>query len=118
VERERSEVREESDGFEGSPGLEIARDRIPKGERGTEVGCDPLADIWVPNVPGVSYRHFSLTFNDECLLVVRDLNSTAGTTVIYGDQVVGPFIGSDYTILLVIQIHLLIELSRKIANDI
>ncbi|KAK4196399.1 hypothetical protein QBC40DRAFT_183610 [Triangularia verruculosa] len=73
----------------------IALDIIPKGDRGTEVGCDPLADISLPNVPGVSYRHFSLTFNDDYCLVVRDLQSARGTTVNYGGKEIGPFIGTE-----------------------
>ncbi|KAK3321488.1 hypothetical protein B0T19DRAFT_404014 [Cercophora scortea] len=95
VEREKTEEPEEYDSLESSPGLVIALSMIPKGERGTEVGCDPFADIWVPNVPGVSHRHFSLTFNDDYFLVVRDLKSATGTTVRYGDQVVGPLVNSE-----------------------
>lgn len=45
MERERIEKHEELDGLESSPGLEIALDKILKGERGTEVNYDPLADI-------------------------------------------------------------------------
>ncbi len=95
VERERTEDPEEYDSLESSPGLEIALSMIPKGERGVEVGCDPFADLWIPNVPGVSHRHFSLTFNDDYFLVVKDLKSSAGTSVIYGNQVVGPFFDSE-----------------------
>lgn len=46
-------------------------------------------------MPGVSYRHFSLTFNDDYFLVVKDLKSSAGTSVIYGTKVEGPFFDSE-----------------------
>ncbi|KAI1313153.1 kinase-like domain-containing protein [Xylaria venustula] len=97
VEREQTEEPEDDDydGLENSEGLMIALDIIPKGQRGTEVGYDPLADISLPNVPGVSYRHFSLTFNDDYCLVVRDLKSTVGTTVSYGGKEVGPFFDTE-----------------------
>lgn len=94
VEREQTEEPEDDDhdSLEDSGGLMIALHILPKGQRGTEVGCDPVADISLPKVDGVSYRHFSLTFNDDYCLVVRDLKSTAGTTVKYGSREMGPFL--------------------------
>lgn len=97
VEREQTEEPEDDDhdSLEDSGGLMIALHILPKGQRGTEVGCDPVADISLPKVDGVSYRHFSLTFNDDYCLVVRDLKSTAGTTVKYGSREMGPFFDTE-----------------------
>jgi hypothetical protein len=82
---------EEHDNLDYTAYLEISLSKIPKGKRGLEAGWDPNADIPLPTgVPGLSSRHFSLTFNDDYYFIVKDLNSRAGTSVIYGDKDGGP----------------------------
>ncbi|KAI1495510.1 kinase-like domain-containing protein [Biscogniauxia marginata] len=85
-ERATTEELEDYDWLDYEACLEIRLDEIPKGSRGLEAGCDPKADIPLPNITGVSFRHFSLTFNDDYCFIVRDLKSQAGTSVIYGDK--------------------------------
>ena len=84
--REDTEETQVHDVLEYLPCLEISLSRIPKGSRGLEVGWDPCADIWIPKIPKVSARHFSLTFNDQYSLIVKDLDSRIGTSVRYNNQ--------------------------------
>ncbi|KAJ8126473.1 hypothetical protein O1611_g7166 [Lasiodiplodia mahajangana] len=70
--------------------LKINLSQIPQTSLGLVAGCDPKADIVLPPGSGISFHHFSLTFDNAYRLVVRDLGSRAGTAVVYGDQDEGP----------------------------
>ncbi|KLU90070.1 CAMK protein kinase [Magnaporthiopsis poae ATCC 64411] len=65
------------------PCLEIRLDVVPRGHHGIVAGCDPSADIVLPKMQGISYHHFSITFNDDYRLIVKDLGSQRGTAVLY-----------------------------------
>ncbi|KAL8367049.1 hypothetical protein RB599_010963 [Gaeumannomyces hyphopodioides] len=97
-ERATTEEPEDNDSLDYTACLEIRLGRIPKGKRGLEAGCDPRADIPLPVVPGVSFRHFSLDFNDDYCFIVRDLGSRAGTTVIYDQDDEKPRTGVEWII--------------------
>jgi len=87
---EPEEPEEHYDSVDNTACLRVSLADVPKGQRGLEVGCDPKADIVLPKLRGVSFRHFSLTFNDDYYFVVRDLGSTIGTSVTYGTGNAGP----------------------------
>ena len=92
-ERERT-VEEEEDEDEGqSHGdldyeacIRVTFDNIPKTRYGLRVGRDSDAEFRVLDLPGVSAYHFALTFDANYRLIVRDLGSSLGTTVIYDDM--------------------------------
>ena len=58
----------------------------PKTSHGFVFGRDPQADVVLPSMPGLSFQHFSVKFNDDGFVVVRDLGSTGGTSVSYGEK--------------------------------
>ncbi|OAA69005.1 protein kinase [Cordyceps fumosorosea ARSEF 2679] len=64
-----------------NPHIQISFDTIPKTSHGIVFGCDRDSDVVLPDAAGVSAHHFSLSLDDRYRLVVRDLNSTAGTLV-------------------------------------
>ncbi|KAI0402515.1 hypothetical protein F4802DRAFT_608623 [Xylaria palmicola] len=88
--REATQDPEKHDSLDYTAYLKIDLSQIPKTSLGLVAGWDPRSDIVLPQVPGVSFHHFSLTFNDAYCLVVRDLGSRIGTSVIYGDKDEGP----------------------------
>ncbi|KAI1131012.1 hypothetical protein F5Y10DRAFT_275726 [Nemania abortiva] len=88
--REGTQDPEEHDSVDYTPCLEISLSQVPKTSLGLVAGWDPKADIVLPATPGVSFHHFSLTFDDAYRLVVRDLGSRAGTSVIYDGEDGGP----------------------------
>lgn len=57
-------------------------DCIPKTSYGLRAGRSDQAELRLVELPAVSYYHFSLTFDNNYCLVVRDLGSKYGTTVI------------------------------------
>lgn len=77
------------------PYIQITLDVIPKTSYGIVFGCDLQNDVVLPDVCGVSGHHFSITFDDKKRLILRDLNSTSGTEVTYGDTAEG--FRSDFT---------------------
>lgn len=73
------------------PCLEVRFNNSPRTPSGLVFGTDTTCDIVLPKIPGVSKRHFALTyknsFPDGCYrLVVRDLGSKYGTKVTYGTK--------------------------------
>lgn len=88
--REPTEDPKQNDSLDYTACLKIDLSQIPKTSLGLVAGWDPKADIILPRVLGVSFHHFSLTFNDSYCLVVRDLGSRAGTSVIYDCADGGP----------------------------
>jgi pSer/pThr/pTyr-binding forkhead associated (FHA) protein len=61
----------------------VAFDCIPKTRYGVRAGRSDDAELRLPDLPGVSLYHFSLTFNTDYCPIIRDLGSTCGTKVIY-----------------------------------
>lgn len=97
-ERAGTEVPEEHDSLDYTASLRVSLSDVPKGKLGLEAGWNPKADIVLPRVTGVSLRHFSLTFNDDYYFIVKDVGSTAGTSVIYGTEDGGPRTNTEWII--------------------
>ncbi|TQV96617.1 hypothetical protein V2A60_002996 [Cordyceps javanica] len=66
-----------------NPHIRISFDLIPKTAHGIVFGCDRESDVVLPDEGSISAHHFSIGFDAQRRLVVRDLNSTAGTEVWY-----------------------------------
>lgn len=49
-------------------------------------GCTIDADFSLQDMPGVSKYHFTITFDDQNLPIIRDLGSTGGTKVTYNGE--------------------------------
>ena len=64
----------------------ISFDKLPKTSRGLIFGHNKDSDVKLPYSPGLSGFHFSISFDDQWRLIVKDLNSTHGTQVTYGDK--------------------------------
>lgn len=87
-------VEEEEDGEEGrlhgdldyEACMRLTFDCTPKTRDGLRVGRGSDAELRLPELPGVSAYHFALTFDADYRLIVRDLGSKCGTTVIYDDM--------------------------------
>lgn len=63
--------------------IRVPFDSIPKTRHGLRVGRHSDAEFRILNATGVSDYHFALTFDDHYRLIVRDLDSTCGTSVMY-----------------------------------
>jgi hypothetical protein len=64
--------------------IKLTFDHVPKTSKGLRAGRNEQAELYLSHVLGVSSDHFAITFDDNYRLVVRDLGSKLGTTVIYG----------------------------------
>lgn len=53
---------------------------------GMVLGLDPLSDIVLLNVPGISFHHLAITFDQQNRLIVQDLGSSHGTEVTYENE--------------------------------
>lgn len=84
--REATEQPEEVEDLEHLPCLELRFSNPPKTQLGLVAGRSPQADLVLPKLTGVSWYHFALTFDEEMCLVVKDLDSTVGTRVIYDGE--------------------------------
>ena len=89
-ERADTEASEDHNSLDYTPCLRISLNDVPGGKLGLEAGSSSKADIVLPQMGGVSFRHFSLTFNNDYYFIVKDLGSRAGTSVIYGAEDGGP----------------------------
>ncbi|KAK4108019.1 hypothetical protein N656DRAFT_449837 [Canariomyces notabilis] len=104
-ERERT-VEEEEDEDEGQlygdldyeVCIRVTFDSIPKTRYGLRVGRDSDAEFRVLDLPGVSAYHFALTFDANYRLIIRDLGSTYGTSVIYDDMERGRWRSFDWIV--------------------
>jgi hypothetical protein len=90
-ERERTEPPEEPEQSNSSahhykPCLEIRFSDIPRGPHGVVFGWDPNSDVVLPALLGVSYHHFTLTFDDKRRPIVKDCSTLVGTEVTYENQ--------------------------------
>ncbi|KJZ68024.1 hypothetical protein HIM_12583 [Hirsutella minnesotensis 3608] len=68
------------------PCLELRFRDTPRTSRGIIFGCSPNSDVTLPDIPSISYHHFSLTFDEERRLIVRDWSSFVGTEVTYDNE--------------------------------
>ncbi|KJZ79926.1 hypothetical protein HIM_00640 [Hirsutella minnesotensis 3608] len=68
------------------PHLQVKFSDIPRTTHGIVFGCDPNSDVVLPNIKGISRHHFSLTFDDDHRLIIRDWGSLLGTEVTYDAQ--------------------------------
>jgi hypothetical protein len=66
--------------------LRVTFSNFPKSRHGLVFGGNPKSDFALPQLDGVSFYHFTLQFNDEGRLVVKDLNSSCGTSVKYDED--------------------------------
>lgn len=62
---------------------ELRFSSTPRSSHGFLVGRNPHCDVVLPNLPGLSHFHFSITFDDHGRLIVKDLHSTIGTQVTF-----------------------------------
>ena len=74
---------EEHDDLEYEACIKVTFDHIPKTRIGLRAGRSDDAELGLESLPTVGFFHFALTFDNNYCLVVRDLRSTFGTTVIY-----------------------------------
>ncbi|KFY94134.1 hypothetical protein V500_03404 [Pseudogymnoascus sp. VKM F-4518 (FW-2643)] len=88
--REMTVKEEEQDPLDCEACIKVTFDQIPKTRVGLRAGRSEDAELRLVELPNVSFYHFALTFDEHYRLVVRDLGSTCGTTVIYGRKERGP----------------------------
>lgn len=84
--REATEQPEEDEDLERQPCMALTFSNPPTTRRGLMAGRSPLANIALPKLKGVSWFHFTVTFDEHFYLMVKDLNSTVGTRVIYDGE--------------------------------
>ncbi|UKZ72197.1 uncharacterized protein TrAtP1_013136 [Trichoderma atroviride] len=82
---------EGQDALEYEACIKVTFSHIPKTRHGLRCGHGEDAELLLKPLQGVGLYHFALTFDDSYHLVVRDLWSTSGTTVIYGRAERGPW---------------------------
>lgn len=107
--RAATEQPEQHNSVEYKPCLRATFSDGPKTRHGLIAGWDPKADIRLPKYTGVSFHHFSLTFNEEYQPVVRDLGSSIGTSITYGKQDTEPRVSFDW----IVGGHNFLELRNK-----
>lgn len=66
--------------------IQISFDNLPKTAHGLIFGCDEESDVRLPDTGCISRFHFSIGFDDERRLIVKDLNSLNGTQVTFAGQ--------------------------------
>ncbi|KAK1773538.1 period-4 [Copromyces sp. CBS 386.78] len=84
--REPTEDAEEHDALEYEACIRITFAHIPQTRLGLRCGRSEDAELRLKTLPGVGFWHFALTFNQDYCLVVQDLGSTCGTTVVYDGE--------------------------------
>ncbi|CAJ2508711.1 Uu.00g137370.m01.CDS01 [Anthostomella pinea] len=84
--REATEPPEEDDDLSRLPCAAFRFSRPPKTHRGSVSGRNPDADFVLPSLKGVSWEHFTVTFDEKHHVIIKDLLSTVGTRVIYDDE--------------------------------
>ncbi|KAK3388287.1 checkpoint kinase [Sordaria brevicollis] len=83
---EDAEDAEERDPFEYEACIRVTFAHIPKTRSGLRCGRSEDAELRLKPLKSVSLYHFALTFNQDYCLVVQDLGSTCGTTVVYNGE--------------------------------
>lgn len=80
---EEEEEQEVHDDLEYEACIRVTFDCISKTRSGLRAGRSDDAELHLVELPGVGFYHFALTFDSNYCLVIRDLGSTCGITVIY-----------------------------------
>ncbi|KAH8747276.1 kinase-like domain-containing protein [Diaporthe sp. PMI_573] len=108
------------DNLDTLPYLELRFSDVPRTSLGLVFGVDNTCDIALPQIPGISKRHFALTYKNKFedgyhRLIVRDLGSTFGTAVTYDDKgdelrskfdwIIDGFRATDKTKKIIVQPH-------------
>ncbi|KAH0596990.1 hypothetical protein MHUMG1_05298 [Metarhizium humberi] len=70
----------------GRPFIEIRFSKIPRSSHGVIFGRNKKSDVLLPDIKGLSSFHFSLTFDEQKRLIVKDLGSLIGTEVTYDTE--------------------------------
>ncbi|EFY86985.1 CAMK family protein kinase [Metarhizium acridum CQMa 102] len=65
--------------------IEFRFSKIPRSSNGLVFGCGKESGAVLPDIDGVSNEHFSVTFDSQHRLIVKDLDSLYGTRVTYND---------------------------------
>lgn len=89
---------EEHDPLDYEPSIKVTFDHIPKTRIGLRAGRSDDSELRLESLPAVGFFHFALTFDDNYCLVVRDLGSKYGTTVIYGRSERGRWSSFDWIV--------------------
>ncbi|KFZ14236.1 hypothetical protein V501_03337 [Pseudogymnoascus sp. VKM F-4519 (FW-2642)] len=89
---------EEHDPLDYEACIKVTFGQILKTRAGLRAGRSEDAELRLAELQGVSHYHFALTFDKEYRLVVRDLDSKCGTTVIYGHKQLGPMSNFDWIV--------------------
>ncbi len=92
------DVEEEHDALDYEPCIRVDFGHIPKTRFGLRAGRSEDAELRLAPLPAVGFYHFALTFDDNYCLVVRDLGSTCGTTVLYGPRERGRWAKFDWIV--------------------
>ena len=82
--RELTVDEEEHDPLDYEACIKVIFDHIPKTRFGLRAGRSEVTEVRLHSLPTVGFYHLALTFDDNYCLIVRDLGSTCGTTVVYG----------------------------------
>ncbi|KAL6892143.1 checkpoint kinase [Trichoderma evansii] len=86
---------ENQENLEHEACIKLTFNHIPKTRSGLRCGYGEDAELRVSSARSIGLYHFALTFDDSYHLIVRDLGSTSGTTVVYGRAERGPW--SDFS---------------------
>lgn len=86
---------ESRDPLEYEACIKVTFNQIPKTRHSLRCGHAEDAELRFDTLKGIGLYHFALTFDDSYHLIVRDLGSTSGTTVVYGRTERGPW--SDFS---------------------
>ena len=74
---------EEHDPLDYEACIKVTFDQIPKTRFRLRTRRSGDTKLPLTNLPVVGFYYFALTFDDDYRLVIRDLGSTCGTTIIY-----------------------------------
>ncbi|KAK2595005.1 hypothetical protein QQS21_007259 [Conoideocrella luteorostrata] len=72
--------------YDGRPFIEVRFSNVPRSSNGVIFGCSTKSDVILPNLKDLSHFHFSLTFDEQKRLIVKDLGSLIGTEVTYDSK--------------------------------
>ncbi|KAF2962963.1 hypothetical protein GQX73_g10609 [Xylaria multiplex] len=101
AEPEQVDKQEQVDVPDSENGYRLTFSNGAKTSFGFVIGCDPQSDFvlkGIEDIKRISRYHFAFQFDDEYRLIVKDLTSTWGTSVKYGDQDRGLRVGTHWII--------------------
>ncbi len=80
------EPEDHGDRLDHSPCLELRFSHGPQTRHGIVLGSDPSSDIVLLDIPGISFHHLAITFDQHNRPIVKDLGSLHGTEVTYNEE--------------------------------